>query len=52
MHFESLKCSSEKKAPLLVPVMSAVTERDADGNPVVHTEVFDIGWVAISLALR
>merc|ERR1719506_2877857 len=23
------------------PVMSAVTERDADGNPVTHTEMFD-----------
>jgi uncharacterized protein YijF (DUF1287 family) len=33
-----------------VPVMSAVTERDADGNPVVHTEMFDIGWVAITIA--
>jgi hypothetical protein len=33
----------------VMPVMSAVTERDADGNPVTHTEMFDFGWVAITL---
>jgi hypothetical protein len=29
------------------PVMSAVTERDADGNPVVHEEMFDPIYYAV-----
>mmetsp|Transcript_35154 Transcript_35154/g.92291 ORF Transcript_35154/g.92291 Transcript_35154/m.92291 type:complete len:91 (+) Transcript_35154:58-330(+) len=29
--------------------MSAVTEKDADGNPVTHYEMFDAGWVVITL---
>merc|ERR1711939_704278 len=29
------------------PVMSAVTERDADGNPVTHSEMFDPIYLAI-----
>jgi len=45
----------EPAAPLAVqrvafaPEMSAVTERDADGNPVVHTEMFDAGWVVVTI---
>ena len=31
------------------PQMSAVTERDADGNPVTHYEMFDAIWMAIVL---
>ena len=29
--------------------MSAVTERDADGNPVTHFEMFDPVWLGITL---
>jgi len=29
--------------------MSAVTERDADGNPVTHYEMFDPFWLLIVL---
>ena len=29
--------------------MSAVTERDADGNPVTHYEMFDVFWLGIAL---
>jgi len=29
--------------------MSAVTERDADGNPVTHYEMFDVFWLGICL---
>jgi hypothetical protein len=29
--------------------MSAVTERDADGNPVTHFEMFDVFWIGIIL---
>ena len=27
-----------------------VTERDAEGNPVTHTEMFDPVWVGICIA--
>jgi len=30
--------------------MSAVTERDADGNPVTHTEMFDPIWVVVTIS--
>ena len=30
--------------------MSAVTERDADGNPVVHAEMLDVVWVGITMS--
>ena len=30
--------------------MSAVTEYDADGNPVTHYEMFDVFWVGLALA--
>lgn len=29
------------------PSMSAVTERDADGNPVTHYEMFDVFWLVV-----
>merc|ERR1711918_93682 len=29
--------------------MSAVTERDADGNPVTHYEMFDVFWLGVVL---
>ena len=29
--------------------MSAVTERDADGNPVTHFEMFDAIWLVVVL---
>mmetsp|Transcript_41317 Transcript_41317/g.102736 ORF Transcript_41317/g.102736 Transcript_41317/m.102736 type:complete len:93 (+) Transcript_41317:66-344(+) len=32
------------------PIMSAVTERDADGNPVTHYEMFDVFWLVIAMA--
>jgi hypothetical protein len=31
------------------PAMNAVTERDADGNPVTHYEMFDPVWLGIVL---
>lgn len=30
--------------------MSAVTERDANGKPVTHYEMFEVGWVVVALA--
>ena len=33
-----------------VAQMNAVTERDADGNPVTHYEMFDVFWVGLALA--
>jgi len=44
------------EAPLALEVrapaatMSAVTERDADGNPVVHAEMLDVVWVGITMS--
>ena len=32
-------------------VMNAVSERDADGNPVTQQEMFDTKWVALCLVI-
>ena len=31
--------------------MNAVSERDADGNPVTQQEMFDTKWVALCLVI-
>ena len=36
---------------LSTKVMNAVSERDADGNPVTQQEMFDTKWVALCLVI-